>query len=147
MSESLSNSPKYSAPLKHTRLVGMFKNSGGSSFIGNPSSAGEQLGGLEPTSGVLLLDDMSTVPGPKNALVCAICGEFQSLQRDHNRITGMIRGLVCRLCNSFLWVYETKSTHPKRGINSKRFQEWVKTYEVKIKLHLSSNTGVMYEKG
>lgn len=40
--------------------------------------------------------------------LCAICGKAKRLVVDHDHKTGEIRGLLCRICNGFLGLFENK---------------------------------------
>ena|ERR1700733_63667 len=66
---------------------------------------------------------------------CLICDTLSPLVRDHDHVTGFIRGLLCRPCNSWLGVYEHK------GTGKTAYREWVQRYEPKILEHLQRNTG------
>jgi hypothetical protein len=40
---------------------------------------------------------------------CAICGREDDLHVDHDHITGNVRGLLCRHCNTSLGWYEANA--------------------------------------
>lgn len=60
------------------------------------------------------------------------------LVKDHNHTTGMIRGYLCDLCNSYLNLFERK----QKG--NKTYRQWVSKYKVRINNHLSHDTGIIY---
>jgi len=77
---------------------------------------------------------------------CNICGrlaaetETKRLVRDHNHKTGLIRGVLCDLCNGRLGTYESNKLRKR----NKRYMYWLKRYELRIKEHLTTNTGIRY---
>lgn len=79
--------------------------------------------------------------------VCEICDKTETpkrrLVRDHDHRTGMIRGLLCDLCNSWLGVYEA-NTRRERQRGKSRYRRWATTYRDAIVAHLRKNTGVVY---
>jgi hypothetical protein len=36
---------------------------------------------------------------------CAVCQQIRSLHIDHDHVTGRVRGLVCRLCNTGMGMF------------------------------------------
>ena len=77
-------------------------------------------------------------------LKCNICGSVDdTLVRDYNHRTRMIRGILCELCNSWLGIYESvKVNLPRRG--KKKYRLWVSTFHDKIEAHLKIETGIIY---
>lgn len=80
---------------------------------------------------------------------CNICGKLEAetktkrLVRDHNHKTGFIRGWLCDDCNQKLGTYESKNRFISK-YKTKEYWIWVRTYEGRIKYHLTCNTGVKY---
>ena len=79
----------------------------------------------------------------RDGKACLICGCGGQLYRDHDHVTGMIRGLLCPPCNSWLGIYEA-NLRRKWQNGSGRYFAWVDMYEKEIKKHLRRNTGVVY---
>lgn len=74
---------------------------------------------------------------------CLVCESKDDLVNDHNHETGMIRGTLCRRCNSWVGVYESNK---RKGIERgrRRYKEWVTMYIAKIEEHLLRDTGQHY---
>jgi hypothetical protein len=49
----------------------------------------------------MTLDEFNTISAKQNNK-CSICGKVTSLCVDHDHISGKVRGLICRFCNSML---------------------------------------------
>lgn len=76
-------------------------------------------------------------------LKCNICGSTESLVRDHDHRTNMIRGILCELCNNWLGVYEANLRRiVEKG--KKNYRKWVAIYFDKIEAHLKCNSGIPY---
>jgi len=77
-------------------------------------------------------------------LKCNICGSTEDdLVRDHNHRTGMIRGILCELCNNWLGVYEsTKISSPRK--RKKNYRVWVITFRDRIETYMRIETKIPY---
>lgn len=78
---------------------------------------------------------------------CQICGRSGlndvRLVRDHDHKTLMIRGIVCELCNSYLDIYERKtSPHCSVTHGTDAYNRWVRQHESVVKVYLSQDMGV-----
>ncbi len=88
-------------------------------------------------------------PPPASHLLCPICLEtVTSLVRDHDHLTGFVRGRICDRCNSWLGLLEK---HPESYYLRKKpgrgsWRRWVTTNAERIWVHLQSNTGEVYER-
>lgn len=83
--------------------------------------------------------------------LCNICGrlpyetETKRLVRDHSHATGLIRGILCDLCNNYIGVYESLKVwaeNTKR--KNKRYKIWLNRFYYRIIYHLTCNTDIMY---
>lgn len=74
----------------------------------------------------------------KDCLICKGALKCKRIVRDHDHRTGMIRGPLCDLCNSWLGLYEN-------GLPmGKRVRNWKRRFKNEIAEHLKRNTGVQY---
>lgn len=65
------------------------------------------------------------------------------LVRDHDPTTGIIRGMLCDRCNSYLgWVEAAR--RGREPLKKRRYKEWYIRYLPQINTHLKSSTGVVY---
>ena len=79
-----------------------------------------------------------------NYIQCNICGTYNArFVRDHNHNTGMIRGILCEQCNSWLGVF-VKNIYRKNQCGRTKYQNWVTEYQDKISIHLAANSGIRY---
>ena len=85
----------------------------------------------------------SLMAGAREHKTCLICGCADKLVRDHNHKTGMIRGLLCNLCNRWLGTYEANKNRT-RQCGRRRFKQWVEKYKQSIEEHLKRDTGILY---
>lgn len=77
-------------------------------------------------------------------LKCNICGSIQdTLVRDHNHVTGMIRGILCELCNNWVGVYESKKISLPRK-HKRKYRIWVSTFCERIEAHIKISTNIRY---
>lgn len=91
---------------------------------------------------------------------CNICGVKKEdtftkrLVWDHCHTSGFIRGVLCDICNSWLYCYEEYfkwnkdlpiySNSTFQNVYGQKIYLWVVTYRDKIEEHLKSNTGIQY---
>lgn len=76
---------------------------------------------------------------------CEICGtSVGRMVRDHNHRTGMVRGCLCELCNSWLGVFESNLRRLTKPCGRWKYKLWVAKYQTKIELYLKQDKGVLY---
>jgi hypothetical protein len=81
---------------------------------------------------------------------CAICGlkpeetKQGYLVRDHNHDTGVVRGLLCTVCNSYLGVYEKHLAGTRKKPLRRNILAWIEQYRSQIERHLQSSTDEPY---
>lgn len=80
---------------------------------------------------------------------CEICQASEvRFVRDHNHSTGMFRGILCELCNSWLGVYEynlKRPFAPNRHRGKGKYKTWVAIFGEKIKEYLAQDKGVLFK--
>ena len=77
-------------------------------------------------------------------MYCQICGATEArFVRDHDHKSGLIRGILCEVCNSYLGVLVNQYFNPKRKRN---YRNWLAMFELKILAYLKQTTKLPYPK-
>jgi hypothetical protein len=81
-------------------------------------------------------------------MTCEICSTTEGrFVRDHNHFTGMIRGILCEHCNSWLGTYELNIRKPWKQRGRSKYKAWVTTFGEFIKKYLAQDKGIPYKHG
>ena len=76
--------------------------------------------------------------------ICEICESTdRRMVRDHNHVNGMIRGILCDQCNSWIGVYEY-NIRENADEGKKRYKDWLSKYRVIIIAYLQQDKGIRY---
>jgi hypothetical protein len=92
---------------------------------------------------------MSNETAELKDMKCEICNKATCrFVRDHDHKTGMIRGILCELCNNYIFIYEkvteTNGKFDEQKVNT-RVRTWFRSNHDLIEKYLSKPiTGVDY---
>ena len=80
--------------------------------------------------------------------ICPICLEAARLVRDHDHVTGFVRGRICESCNSKLGLLERhpESYYLRKKPGRHSWRRWVHVNAERIWVHLQQTTNEVYER-